>query len=81
MSLKSLIQTIIVLIIIIILGGVYYNYFANNSKITLEKNVQTKIDTNKNKKKITSLCVHKGKQKNKTIGIIHIHNILEANIS
>ena len=34
-----------------------------------------------NTKKITSLCVHKGNQKNKTIGIIHIHNILEANIS
>tara|TARA_B100001540_G_scaffold313463_1_gene336432 strand:+ start:356 stop:1333 length:978 start_codon:yes stop_codon:yes gene_type:complete len=34
-----------------------------------------------NSKKITSLCVHKGNQKNKTIGIIHIHNILNANIS
>tara|TARA_B100000965_G_scaffold228739_1_gene191509 strand:+ start:81 stop:1058 length:978 start_codon:yes stop_codon:yes gene_type:complete len=34
-----------------------------------------------NTKKITSLCVHKGKQKNKTIGIIHIHNILKSNIS
>ena len=34
-----------------------------------------------NAKKITSLCVHKRNQKNKTIGIIHIHNILEANIS
>tara|TARA_Y100000996_G_scaffold298091_1_gene236065 strand:- start:565 stop:1542 length:978 start_codon:yes stop_codon:yes gene_type:complete len=34
-----------------------------------------------NAKKITSLCVHNGKKKNKTIGIIHIHNILEANIS
>ena len=33
-----------------------------------------------NTKKITSLCVHSGKQRNKTIGIIHIHNILEANI-
>jgi len=32
-------------------------------------------------KKITSLCVHKGNHKNKTIGIIHIHNILEANIN
>ena len=32
-------------------------------------------------KKITSLCVHKGKNKSKTIGIIHIHNILEANVS
>ncbi len=34
-----------------------------------------------NSKKITSLCTHKNKQKNKTIGIIHIHNILNANIS
>ena len=34
-----------------------------------------------NEKKITSLCIHSGKQKNKTIGIIHIHNILGANIS
>jgi len=34
-----------------------------------------------NSKKITSLCVHKKKNKKKTIGIIHIHNILEANIT
>ena len=34
-----------------------------------------------NEKKITSLCIHRRKQKNKTIGIIHIHNILGANIS
>ena len=34
-----------------------------------------------NSKKITSLCVHKSKQKNKTIGFIHIHNILNANIN
>ena len=34
-----------------------------------------------NKKKITSLCVHNGKKFNKTIGIIHIHNILNANIN
>ena len=32
-----------------------------------------------NAKKITSLCVH-NKNKNKTVGIIHIHNILESNI-
>ena len=54
MSLKSLIQVIIILIIIIILGGVYFNYFANNNKISLEnneKNIQTEIDTNKTKKK------------------------------
>ena len=56
MSLKSLIQVIIILIIIIILGGVYFNYFANNNKISLEnneKNIQTEIDTNEPKKKET----------------------------
>ena len=31
-------------------------------------------------KKITSLCVHKKKNKKKTIGILHIHHILNANI-
>jgi arabinose-5-phosphate isomerase len=33
-----------------------------------------------NEKKITSLCVHTKKNKHKTIGLIHIHNLLEANI-
>ena len=33
-----------------------------------------------NEKKITSLCVHKKKMKNKTIGLIHIHQILASNI-
>ena len=33
-----------------------------------------------NSKRITSLCVHNNKIKNKTVGIIHIHNILENNI-
>ncbi len=34
-----------------------------------------------NTKKITSLCVHQKNKKNKTIGFIHIHTILNANIS
>ncbi len=33
-----------------------------------------------NEKKITSLCVHSISNKNKTIGLLHIHNIIEANI-
>ena len=33
-----------------------------------------------NENKITSLCVYDGSKKNKTIGIIHIHNIIENNI-
>ena len=34
-----------------------------------------------NNKKITSLCVFNKKNKKKTIGILHIHNILQSNIS
>ena len=33
-----------------------------------------------NEEKITSLCVHKNNKKNKTIGLVHIHHILDANI-
>ena len=33
-----------------------------------------------NLKKITCLCVNDEKKKNQTIGILHIHNILDANI-
>ena len=31
--------------------------------------------------KITSLCVHKKNSRGKTIGVLHIHNILDGNIS
>ena len=34
-----------------------------------------------NSKKITSLCVFNKKNKLKTIGVLHIHNILQSNIS
>ena len=34
-----------------------------------------------NEKKITCLCVNSSTRKNKTIGILHIHNILNANIN
>ncbi len=34
-----------------------------------------------NNKKITSLCVHQKNKKNRTIGFIHIHTILSANIT
>jgi len=33
-----------------------------------------------NSKKITSLCVYSNKSKYKTIGILHIHNVLKANV-
>ena len=34
-----------------------------------------------NSKKITSLCVHNKKNKFKTIGVVHMHNILQSNIT
>ena len=34
-----------------------------------------------NTRRITSLCVHQNNKKSKTIGFIHIHNILNANIT
>ena len=34
-----------------------------------------------NNKKITSLCVHEKNKKFKTIGVVHIHNILRSNIT
>ena len=49
--------------------------------ITVDKEVlAVKALSVMNSKRITSLCVHKNFNKKKTIGIIHIHNILENNI-
>ncbi len=50
--------------------------------ISIEKNdLAAKALSLMNLKKITSLCVHQNKKKDKTIGILHIHNILQSNIS
>ena len=49
--------------------------------ITIEEDVlAVKALSIMNEKKVTSLCVHKKKLTNKTIGLIHIHQILAANI-
>jgi len=66
----------------------------NNLVNLLVKNIMTKNPISVDKdmlaaksisvmsdKKITSLCVHKNKKIRKTIGVLHIHNILGANIS
>ena len=66
----------------------------NNLVNLLVKNVMTKNPISVDKdilaakglsimsdKKITSLCVHKNKKIKKTIGVLHIHNIIGANIS
>ena len=50
--------------------------------ISINKNIlAAKALSLMNSKKITSLCVHNKKNKLKTIGVLHIHNILQSNIS
>ena len=50
--------------------------------ISIDKNaLAVKALALMNNKKITSLCVHDKKNKFRTIGVLHIHNILESNIS
>ena len=50
--------------------------------ISIDKNsLAAKALALMNTKKITSLCVHNSKNKFKTVGVIHIHDILKANIS
>ncbi len=50
--------------------------------ISVDKNMlAAKALSIMNNKKITCLCVHQNNKKNKTIGFIHIHNILKANIT
>ena len=70
-----------------------FNETSNNLKDLTVKKVMTSnpisIDKDElaekalsimNIKKITSLCVHNKKNKKKTIGILHIHSILQSNI-
>ena len=50
--------------------------------ISVEKNdLAAKALSIMNNKKITSLCVFEKKNKNKTIGVLHVHTILQSNIS
>ena len=50
--------------------------------ISVDKNIlAAKALSIMNNRKITSLCVHDKKNKNLTIGVIHVHNILRSNIS
>jgi len=53
----------------------------NKKPISVEKNtLAVEALSVMNSKKITSLCVHSKLNNKKTIGFLHIHNLLEANI-
>ena len=50
--------------------------------VTIDKDaLAVKAISLMNNKKITSLCIYNKKNKTKTIGVLHIHNILQSNIN
>ena len=50
--------------------------------VSIDKNaLAAKALSLMNSRKITSLCVYDKKDKFKTIGVLHIHNILDSDIS
>ena len=57
------------------------NFMSKNPKIIEKDTLAVKALSIMNESKITSLCVYKKPNKKKTIGIIHIHNLLDANIN
>ena len=64
------------------LHNIKVNEVMTRRPISIEKNaLAVKALSIMNNQKITSLCVYDNKRKFKTIGIVHIHNILQSNIS
>tara|TARA_B100002052_G_C15845539_1_gene582320 strand:- start:671 stop:1639 length:969 start_codon:yes stop_codon:yes gene_type:complete len=64
------------------INSVNVNQIMTKKPICIEKNaLAAKALSLMNNKKITSLCVYEKKNKLKTIGIVHIHNILKSNIN
>ena len=58
------------------------NHVMTKNPISIEKHaLAAKALSLMNFNKITSLCVFENNNKSKTIGVIHIHNILQSNIS
>ena len=58
------------------------NKIMTKKPVSIDKNeLAAKALSVMNSKKITSLCVFSKKYKSKTIGVVHIHNLLQSNIS
>ena len=58
------------------------NKVMTKNPVSVEKNdLAAKALSVMNNKKITSLCVFDKKDKSKTIGVLHVHTILQSNIS
>ena len=58
------------------------NKVMTRNPVSVEKNdLAAKALSIMNNKKITSLCVFEKKNKDKTVGVLHVHTILQSNIS
>ena len=56
--------------------------FMTKDPVTIDKDVlAAKAMGLMNEKKITSLCVHNKSKRKKTIGVLHIHNLINAGIT
>ena len=56
--------------------------FMTKNPYTVEENtLATEVLSKMNRKKITNVCVYKKKNKKKIVGVLHIHNLLQSNIS
>lgn len=64
------------------LHSIYVKEVMTKNPISIEKDeLAAKALSLMNSKKITSLCVYEKKNRAKTIGVLHIHNILKTDIS
>ena len=53
-------------------------FMSKNPYIVEQNTLATDILNQMNKKKITNICVYSKKNKKKTVGVIHIHNLINA---
>ena len=64
------------------LKNLIIKYFMTKKPVSVNKDMlAAKAIAIMNEKKITSLCVHSNINKRKTIGILHIHNLINADLS
>ena len=54
------------------------NYMSKKPFIIEENMLASEILSLMNKKKITNICVYNKKNKHKTIGVLHIHDLLNS---
>ena len=57
------------------------SFMTKNPYVVDEEMLATDVLYQMNKRKITNVCVYKKNNKKKTIGVLHIHNVLQSNIS